>query len=57
MKFNLVIEGDKKEATAKANALAKLGRYLDAKTLTALADVVKNDPQKVDLAKSFLGIS
>ena len=56
MEFKLKINGDKAEATAKANALVTLAKYLDSKTLTALAKVVKTDPQKVALAKGFLGI-
>lgn len=55
-KFTIAISGDKKSATAKANALATMGSYLDVKTLKALANVVKNDPAKVALAKQFLGI-
>ncbi len=55
-KFNVSISGGKKEATIKANAVAVLASYLDAKTLKALADVVKNDPAKVALAKQFLGL-
>ncbi len=55
-KFTISIIGDKSTATKKANAVAILASYLDAKTLTKLADVVKNDPAKVKLAKGFLGI-
>lgn len=54
--FKLSISGDQKMASKKAKALAVLGAKLDAKTLTALADVVNNDPAKVQLAKQFLGV-
>ncbi|MCH2216325.1 MAG: hypothetical protein MK086_14255 [Flavobacteriales bacterium] len=54
-KFTIAIGGEKKEATEKANAVATLASYLDAKTLRALAHVVKTDPKKVAIAKSFLG--
>lgn len=57
MEFKLKINGSEKEATTKAKALAVLGKHLDSKTLTALANVVKTDPQKVALAKGFLGIT
>lgn len=56
-KFSLTIKGTQDEATKKANALAILANGLDAKTLNALAKVVKTDPQKVALAKQFLGIA
>ena len=55
-KFTIAISGDKSTATKKATAVATLASYLDVKTLTALAEVVKNDPAKVKLAKQFLGI-
>jgi hypothetical protein len=55
-KFNISISGDKETATVKAKAVATLASYLDAKTLKALAHVVKNDPAKVSLAKQFLGV-
>lgn len=55
-KFSLTIQGKQQEATEKANALAELAKYLDSKTLKALAKVVKTDPSKVALAKQFLGI-
>jgi len=56
MEFKLKINGDKQAATIKANALVTLAKYLDAETLKAFAKVVKTDPQKVALAKGFLGI-
>ena len=54
--FKISITGSKSEATQKAKAVATLASYLDAKTLTALANVVKTDPNKVALAKQFLGV-
>lgn len=54
--FNLSISGSKKEATEKAQALGTLAAYLSADTLKALAHVVKTDPDKVALAKKFLGV-
>lgn len=55
-KFSITISGSKEDATTKANALAELARRLDAATLHALADVVKNDPEKVAMARKFLGV-
>ena len=54
--FKISISGDKKTATDKAKALGTLAAYLDAKTLAALAKVVKTDPEKVAMAKQFLGL-
>lgn len=56
-KFTVTISGTQKEATEKAQGIAVLASLLDAKTITALAHLVKTDPQKVALAKGFLGIS
>lgn len=56
-KFSLTLTGSLNESTQKAQALAELAAYLDTKTLQALAKVVKTEPQKVALAKKFLGIS
>ncbi|GAB5419167.1 MAG: hypothetical protein Crog4KO_06750 [Crocinitomicaceae bacterium] len=53
--FRITIVGSKQDAASKANALAALAA-LDVKTLTALANVVKHDPQKVAMAKQFLGV-
>lgn len=50
------ITGEKKQVTAKINALNTLGSHLDLKTLIALAHIVKTDPVKVQLAKNFLGV-
>ena len=54
--IRITINGDSKAAEKKAKALATLANKLDQKTLTALAKVVKTDPQKVELAKTFLGL-
>lgn len=54
--FTLTLSGSKQEATQKVNALAVLATKLDTNTLIALAKVVQQDPGKVALAKSFLGI-
>lgn len=54
--FKISISGDKQTALAKAKAIGELAAYLDTKTLEALADVVKTDPEKVALAKEFLGV-
>lgn len=54
--FTITISGDLKSSTEKANALAVLASHLSAETLKALAHVVKTDPDKVALAKKFLGV-
>ncbi len=54
--FTITISGDLKSASEKANAIATLASYLSADTLKALAHVVKTDPEKVALAKKFLGV-
>jgi len=54
--FKISISGSQEAATQKAKAIGTLAAYLDAKTLTALAKVVKTDPDKVKLAKQFLGV-
>jgi len=53
--FRITISGSQSDAAAKANALAALAA-LDSNTLKALAHVIKHDPQKVALAKQFLGV-
>lgn len=53
--FRITVTGSIETAQAKAKALGTLAS-LDAKTLNALANIVKNDPQKVALAKQFLGV-
>ncbi|GAB5417615.1 MAG: hypothetical protein Crog4KO_26000 [Crocinitomicaceae bacterium] len=53
--FKITVVGSLEDAKKKAKALAVLAS-LDVKTLTALAGIVKNDPQKVALAKQFLGV-
>jgi hypothetical protein len=55
-KFIISIEGSQAEATQKANGIAVLATHLSAETITALAHLVKTDPQKVELAKGFLGV-
>ncbi|MBI3238614.1 MAG: hypothetical protein HYZ43_07230 [Flavobacteriia bacterium] len=55
-KFVVTIEGTQAETTQKANGLAVLASHLSAETITALAHLVKTDPQKVELAKRFLGV-
>jgi hypothetical protein len=55
-KFVVTIEGTQSEATQKANGIAVLASHLSAETITALAHLVKTDPQKVELAKRFLGV-
>ena len=55
-KFTISISGAKDEATEKAQGIAVIASLLDAKTITALARVIKTDPSKVALAKGFLGI-
>ena len=44
------------EAETKLNALKVLATFLTARELEKLAQVVKNDPIKTSLAKSYLGI-
>lgn len=53
--FRITISGSQEQAEAKAKALAVMAS-LDAQTLTALAHIVKSDPQKVAMAKQFLGV-
>jgi len=44
------------EAEMKMNALTTLATFLTAEELKKLAQVVKNDPIKTSLAKSYLGM-
>ncbi len=44
------------EAEKKLTALAALATHLTEAELTKLAHVVKNDPIKTALAKSYLGV-
>jgi hypothetical protein len=44
------------EAETKLSALATLATYLTAEELKKLAHIVKNDPVKTSLAKSYLGV-
>ena len=45
-----------KEADSKMKALQVLAQELNEKELAKLADIVKNDPLKTALAKSYLGL-
>lgn len=54
--FKITISGTQKEASEKAHGLATLASHLTAETIQALAHLVKTDPQKVALAKQFLGV-
>ncbi|MCC7303076.1 MAG: hypothetical protein IT233_10585 [Bacteroidia bacterium] len=44
------------EAETKLKALSILASFLTAKELEKLAHVVKNDPIKTSLAKTYLGV-
>lgn len=44
------------EAEMKMDALTILATFLTAEELRKLAHVVKNDPIKTSLAKSYLGV-
>ena len=44
------------EAEKKMDALTILATFLTAEELKKLAHVVKNDPIKTSLAKSYLGV-
>lgn len=44
------------EAETKLKALSVLATFLTAKELEKLAHVVKNDPVKTSLAKTYLGV-
>ena len=55
-KFSISISGTQEEANQKAQGIAVIASLLDAKTITALANVIKTDPSKVEIAKAFLGI-
>ena len=58
-KFKTVIAiqaPDSKEADAKKSALEKLSGQLDAKEIDALAELLKKDPMKKELAKKYLGL-
>jgi hypothetical protein len=47
---------DAQEADNKMQSLQTLASNLSAKELAKLADIVKNDPVKMQLAKSYLGL-
>jgi hypothetical protein len=44
------------EAEAKLSAMTTLATFLTAEELKRLAHIVKNDPIKTSLAKSYLGM-
>lgn len=44
------------EAEMKMNALSILATFLTAEELKKLAHVVKNDPIKTSMAKTYLGV-
>lgn len=44
------------EAETKLKSLSILATFLSAKELEKLAHVVKNDPIKTSLAKTYLGV-
>lgn len=55
--FNFSVPADtEREAEQKMNALGVLATYLTGIELQKLAQVVKNDPIKTSLAKSYLGL-
>jgi hypothetical protein len=56
-KYEISIEApSEKDADTKMSALITLASKLSAKELHKLADVVKNDPVKLSLAKKALGL-
>jgi hypothetical protein len=57
IEYGLKIEAKtESEAEEKMKALVILAGKLTAKELSKLAHVVKNDPVKTALAKSYLGV-
>lgn len=55
--FEITLQAEsEKEAHDKMKALSVFAGRLDSKTLLKFAHVVKNDPTKLKLAKSFLGL-
>lgn len=55
--FEITIEAPSaQEAEAKVKAASVLMQKLKEKELTKLADVVKNDPIKIAIAKRALGL-
>lgn len=56
-KYDMAIEATtNSEADIKMKALVTLASKLSSKELDKLAFVVKNDPAKTALAKSYLGV-
>ncbi len=55
--YDLAIEAQsEKEAETKMEALVVLASKLKAVELAKLAHILKTDPQKTALAKSYLGV-
>lgn len=55
--YNFSVPADtEKEAEKKMSALTLLATYLTGIELQKLAHVVKNDPVKTSLAKTYLGL-
>lgn len=47
---------DKAEAETKMKAISTMASKLKANELTKMADIIKNDPLKMALAKKALGL-
>jgi len=57
--FNLKIKAaNGQEASTRAKALATIGSAsaMDTRTLAVVANTIKNEPAKVALLKSYLGL-
>lgn len=54
--FKLTISGSANQAKRKAKAAARLVGKLPTDFIERLADVAENEPDKVALAKKFLGV-
>jgi hypothetical protein len=56
-KYEIQIEAaTEKDADTKMKALTVLASKLSARELDKLADIIKNDPVKTQLAKKALGV-
>lgn len=51
-----ILAPSESEADKKATALKVMGEKLSAKELEKLADVIANDPIKLQIAKKALGV-
>ncbi|MCC7303470.1 MAG: hypothetical protein IT233_12595 [Bacteroidia bacterium] len=51
-----ILAPSEKEADLKAAALKVMGEKLSANELSKLADVITNDPIKLQIAKKALGV-